>query len=117
MVLTHRIVGLALAGTFLALFIWGLIAWLRNRHPGQAFWRVLAGAQAGIGVLAMTGVMSFALGGRRPLLHYAYGAFPVVVLVFAHRFARKLEGLEWAAFALAGLFNFGLLARGFMTGL
>ncbi|MGH9194692.1 MAG: hypothetical protein ACRD1T_03010, partial [Acidimicrobiia bacterium] len=58
----------------------------------------------------------FALGGRRPWLHYAYGGFPIVVIVAAHRLSRRIEGLEWVAFAVAGAVNFGLLLRGFMTG-
>ncbi|HEX2239588.1 MAG TPA: hypothetical protein VHJ82_00375, partial [Actinomycetota bacterium] len=51
-------------------------------------------------------------------LHYAYGGlFPVVVLVLAHRWARRLEGLAWVAFGAAGFINFGLTFRALQTGL
>lgn len=117
MVLLHKAFGLALAAVFLAIFFWGLVSWIRNRDPGVWFWRLLAVGQAGLAVPALTGIVLFALGGRRGWLHYAYGAFPILVLVFAHRNAgRWFKGIEWAMFALAGLVNFGLMLRAFTTG-
>lgn len=113
----HQYVGIILALAFLVLFFWGALAWFRNRDPGRGFWIILTGAQVGLGLLVLTGVVLFAMGGRQPFLHYAYGGFPVLVLYVAHRFAGRFEGLEWGLFAIAGLVNFGLLARGFMTGL
>lgn len=117
MLATHKWVGLTLAGIYLLLFFWGLVAWIRNRHPGESFWRTLALAQVGLLVPAVTGGILYFSGLRAPLLHYAYGAFPVVALVLAHRYARRFEGLEWAVFAVAALFTFGLLVRSYMTGM
>lgn len=116
----HRWFGLALAVAFLALGVWGIVAWARDRDPGARFWKLLAAAQAGVAVQAIGGVLVFALGGPRGSgmhwLHYAYGAFPAVVLIAAHRLSRRFEGLAWAVFAFAGLICFGLLLRGYMTG-
>lgn len=116
MISAHRFVGLGIAGIFALLAIWGLVMWIRNRDPGQGFWQVLAAGQIGLGIQVLLGiVMFFARGGMEPL-HYVYGAFPLLVLFAAHRFSRRFQGLEWVAFALAGVFIFGLQLRGFMTG-
>lgn len=112
----HRYFGLVLAALFLAIFFWAVLSWFRNKHPGSWFWRILAVAQVGLAGPPLTGAVLFAFGGRPHLLHLAYGAFPILVLVAAHRLSRKFEGLEWAVFGVAGLVNFGLLVRGFMTG-
>ena len=117
MIWIHRYFGLALGALFLSLTAMGGLSWIRNKHPGRVFWGTLAAAQIGLAAQAIIGVILFLSGGRRPFLHYIYGAFPVVVLVFAHRFSKKHAGLEWATFALAGFFIFGLELRGFMTGL
>jgi hypothetical protein len=41
----------------------------------------------------------------------------VAVLVAAHRFARKQEGISWIVFGLAALVIFGLTFRALQTGL
>lgn len=112
----HRSWGLSVAVVFLLVFLWGGIGWLVNRDPGKWFWRLLVLGQVGLGVQAAGGILVFARGGRTDVLHYAYGAFPFLVLFAAHRYSRRLDGLEWAAFAVSGLVIFGLLLRGFMTG-
>lgn len=113
----HRIIGLAIAFIFLAVAVWGLVAWIRNRDPGVWFWRVLGAGQAGLVLqVALGGVMLVVSGGQH-WLHYAYGAFPILALYVAHRSSKRFEGLEWAGFAVAGLFIFGLQFRGFMTGI
>lgn len=112
----HQIVGLALGGLFLGISLAGLGCWISNRDPGSWFWRLLAAAQAGLGVQLLAGAAMLALRGNRSILHYVYGGFPVLVLLFTHRASRKLKGLEWAAFAAASFFIFGLQLRGYMTG-
>lgn len=113
----HQYLGIGLIAVFAAIGIWGLVAWFRNRDPGRGFWGLLVAAQVGIGIQLVAGAILFSLGGRRPWLHYAYGLFPILVLIVAHRMSRKLPGLEWAAFAIAGLVSSGLLLRGYVTGL
>lgn len=117
MIAAHKWIGLLLVALFLLVGVSGLIFWFRNRHPGEWFWKLVAAGQAGLALQAISGIILFVAGGRRSWLHYAYGGFPIVVLVAAHRYSRRLEGIAWVAFALAGLVNFGLLLRGFMTGI
>jgi hypothetical protein len=113
----HRILGLGVGGIFGVVALWGLFMWIRNADPGQMFWRLVATGQVGLLLQVVLGVvMFFARGGMDPL-HYAYGAFPILVLYVAHRQSKKYEGLEWVAFSIAGLIVFGLQTRGFMTGL
>ncbi len=112
----HRYIGLAIGVAFLLLFLFGTIAWIRNKDPGKPFWGLLAAGQGALVLQAVVGIILFLMGGRRPILHYTYGAFPVLVLVAAHLFSRRLKGIEWTAFTIAGLFIFGLQLRGFMTG-
>lgn len=112
----HRIVGLSIGGIFGILALWGLFLWIKNSDPGQTFWRLLALGQIGLVLQVIVGVVMFFVRGAMPPLHYAYGAFPIIVLYVAHRQSKKFEGLEWVAFAIAGLVIFGLQTRGFMTG-
>jgi hypothetical protein len=114
----HRILGLSVAAVFLLVFVWGTVAWIRNRDPGPWFWKAVAVGQVGVSVQILLGLVLYAQGGRpTDPLHYAYGAFPLLVLFIAHRSARRFRGLEWAVFAIAGLVIFGLMSRGFMTGM
>lgn len=117
MSLIHRYIGLSIGGIFGALALWGLLLWIRNKNPGAAFWKVLAAGQVGLLVQVLFGIAIFLSRGGMSPLHYLYGGFPLLVLYVAHRFSRRLEGVEWIAFAFAGLFIFGLQARGFMTGM
>ncbi|MGQ0680218.1 MAG: hypothetical protein ACT4OM_11315 [Actinomycetota bacterium] len=113
----HRVVGLSIGAVFGLIALWGLFLWIRNADPGQTFWRVLAAGQLGLVLQALVGIVMFFVIGGMPILHYAYGIFPVLVLLVAHKQSKKFEGLEWVAFAIAGLVIFGLQTRGFMTGL
>lgn len=117
MQLFHQYLGIGLTAVFAAIGIWGIGAWLRNRDPGRAFWGLLAGAQVGIGIQFIAGAVLFAMGGRRPWLHYAYGLFPILLLIVAHRMSRRLPGLEWVGFSIACLISSGLLLRAYLTGL
>lgn len=112
----HRWLGLVLALLFLLIALLGLLSWIRNKDPSVWFWRLIATAQAGLVLLAISGVVLLATGGSRHWLHYAYGGFPILVTVAAHRYSKRATGVEWVVFALAGLVNFGLLLRGYTTG-
>lgn len=105
------------------LALWSLLAFVRNKAPRDAFWTLLAALQVILGVQIAVGAVLFA-SGYRPAsngpswLHYAYGAlFPVVVLVFAHRYARRYESISWVVFGVAALVIFGLTFRALQTGL
>lgn len=115
MILLHRSIGVAIAAIFLFLTLWGLFAWIRNRHPGEFFWKALGAGQAGLGLQVVVGIVMVIARGGQHWLHYVYGGFPILVLVFAHRASRRAQGLEWSVFAIAGLFIFGLQLRGLMT--
>jgi heme A synthase len=120
----HRYVAYAIPAAFALLALWTLVAFVRNKAPGDAFWNVLAVVQIVIGVQAVVGAVLF-VGGARPdsngpsWLHYVYGAlFPAAVLVVAHRAARgRWESIPWAAFGVAALVCFGLTFRALQTGL
>jgi hypothetical protein len=112
----HRYLGIALIAIFGIFGVWGLIAWFRNRDPGAVFWGLVATAQVGIGLQAVLGGILLVTAGRRPWLHYAYGVFPILLLVIAHRLSKRLAGLEWIGFAFAGLISVGLLLRAYTTG-
>ena len=117
MIAVHRIVGLSVGAVFALVALWGLFLWIKNSDPGQMFWRVVAAGQIGLAIQVLLGVAMFFLRGGMSPLHYAYGAFPLLVLYFAHTQSKRYEGLEWVAFSIAGLIIFGLQTRGFMTGL
>ncbi len=116
----HAAVGFAIVAGFLVLSLWGLVAFLIKRDPTRWFWRLLAALQAALIVQLIGGLIVLALGNRRPLLHYAYGAvFPAIVLVGAHVVARELEDPADASrvFAIAAFIVFGLTLRALTTGL
>lgn len=119
----HRAIAFGIVGGFAILMLWPIVALIRNKAPGAAFWNLLAVLQVVIGIQAIVGGILFLTGKRPPTdgpqwLHYAYGAlFPTIVLVVAHRFARKYEGIPWLVFGIAAFIIFGLTLRALMTGL
>jgi hypothetical protein len=119
----HRYVAYAIPAGWALLALWAAIALARNKPPGDRFWTLLAILQGLLGIQVVVGAVLF-LGGARPgsngpsWLHYVYGAlFPIVVLVTAHRVARKQQGVSWLVFGFAALVNFGLTFRALQTGL
>ncbi len=55
----HQYLGLAIAGIFLLLALWGMIQWIRNTDPGPLYYRLLAVAQVGLGLQLIVGVIMF----------------------------------------------------------
>lgn len=123
MVDLHRLVAYSVPAGFLLLALGALFTFLRNKEPGGWFWNLLGVVQAILGAQILVGAILFAMGNRAVAkgpdwLHYVYGGlFPLAILVFAHRFSRKHEGSEIAAFGFASLVAFGLTFRALQTGL
>jgi hypothetical protein len=111
--------GWFIVGGFGLLGLWGLGTWILRRGPGRAFWWLVATVQVVLIAQLVAGVILLLVGGRRPILHYAYGVvFPVVVLIGAHWAAREvIPERPWAAFAVASFIAFGLTLRALTTGL
>jgi hypothetical protein len=122
----HEVVGFVVVGIFAFGWVWGLIAAIARRDPGDRYWTWLTLAQVVAGLQALLGVVLLLMG-KRPStwLHYVYGFGPFVVLAIAHLMARDLQKTKtvtpaiapWIGFALAAFICFGLALRGLMTGL
>jgi len=121
----HEWVGFAVVAVFTVGWVWGLVALIGKRDPGQRFWTWLVVAQVIAAVQALLGLLLLALGYRPDSwLHYVYGFGPLLVFLIAHQMARELHDQEggrlsqpWVVFAGASFICFGLSGRALMTGL
>ena len=123
----HELVGYVVVAIFTVGWVWGLVALIRHRDPGERFWIWLAVAQVVAGVQAVIGVILLLLGFRPSTwLHLVYGFGPLVVLVIAHGMSREVHEQHeadqtklapWMVFAAAAFICFGLTGRALMTGL
>jgi cytochrome b561 len=122
----HKYVGFLVEAVFTVGWVWGLVALIRRREPGQGFWTWLVVAQAIAGIQAAIGLILLLLGYRPDTwLHYVYGFGPIVVFLIAHQMAREAHAGEpggrlsqpWVVFAAAAFICFGLAGRALMTGL
>jgi hypothetical protein len=120
----HRYVAYSIPTGFAVLLLVSLFTYLFNREPGEWYWRLLAFLQIVLAIQAVVGLVLF-LAGRRatgqetfPGGHYIYGAvFPLIVLFFAHRYARRYPNVSVAIFGFAAFLCVGLTLRAFTTGL
>ena len=116
----HKYVGFFVVALFTVGWVWGLVAWIAKREPGERFWVWVTVVQIVSGVQALIGIIVFVSGYRaESILHYAYGIFPIVALAAAHVFARRPDFRErpWIPFAWVAFICFGLTLRAVMTGL
>ena len=120
----HRYMAYGVPAAFLLFALWAGVSFLRNREPGEGFWRLLAGVQVFLGLQIVAGVILLLMGNRaHPLgpewLHYlVYGSlFPIGVLMFAHIQSHKHEQVTTIIFGGAALVNFGLTFRALQTAL
>ena len=118
----HRYVAYSIPTGFVVLFLVSIFTYLFNREPGEWYWRLLAILQVVLAIQVLVGVVLFATGRRASGnfvgAHYLYGAvFPLVVLVFAHRFSRRHPNVAVAVFGFAAFLCFGLTMRALQTGL
>ena len=116
----HAALGWGVVGGFLLMWLWGTGAGLLRREAGAWFWRLVAILQVTLIVQVAVGIALLAIGGRQPLLHYAYGGpFPAIALGVAHARARASpppRGAQWV-FGWAAFFAWGLTTRALMLGL
>jgi len=121
----HEYVGFAVVAVFTVGWVWGLIALIAKRDPGQRFWTWVVVAQVIAGVQALLGILLLLLGYRPDTwLHYVYGFGPLVIFLIAHQMAREVRdqpggrfSQPWVVFAAAEFICFGLAGRALMTGL
>jgi hypothetical protein len=115
----HRVEGFVIVAGWGALFLWGVGLFLLRRDAGRLYWGLLAVLQVLLGVQLLAGIVLLALGERREVLHYLYGAvLPAIVLAGCHVWTRSLQRPPYhPAFTWGALVVFGLTARALMTGL
>ncbi|MDP9226643.1 MAG: hypothetical protein M3P18_22945 [Actinomycetota bacterium] len=121
----HRYFAFVIPTGWLLLAVWSGATLLRNKPPNSRFWSLLAVMQVALGIQAALGIILFVMGYRPhsngpSWLHYVYGLiFPVVVLTFAHRYARseRFKDIPWLVFGVAAfLIGFSTI-RAIQTGL
>lgn len=114
------VVGGTIVGSWLLVMILALVLRIAaGDRDVPWFWRIVSGAQILLAVQLLFGLVLLAIG-RRPAadlfttsFHLLYGfVFPLVVLTVGHKYARDGRYHPLTAFAVVGLVNFGLTARG-----
>ena len=115
----HEVEGFVIVAGWGVLFFWGIGLFLFRRDAGRLYWGLVAILQVLLGVQLLAGIVLLALGDRREVLHYLYGAvLPGIVLVICHALTRSLQRPPYHFFFTWGaLVVFGLTARALMTGL
>lgn len=119
----HRFVAYSIPAGFAVMALWALLGFIRNKAPGDRFWTLLAALQVVLGIQVIVGGILYLTGARAQTngpewLHYVYGGlFPLFILLLAHRFARRTEGVSWMVFGGAAFVIFGLTFRALQTGL
>ncbi|QBI18192.1 hypothetical protein ER308_00455 [Egibacter rhizosphaerae] len=126
--LLHNWVGYAIVGSWAIVAGWGFALRLLRYEETPTFWRFVALAQILLLGQLLVGLVLLLIG-RIPVggswgaawfdnvFHILYGlVFPIVTLVFAHRWSLEGRRSPHTIFAVAGLVLFGLTARAWMTG-
>ena len=119
----HRFVAYAVPAGFGVLVLMSIIGYFANKEPGRWYWNTLAVLQVVLGIQFIVGAVLFITGARPESngpswLHYVYGAaFPLLVLVVAHRQARKRPGAEMIFFGVAAFLCTFSTLRALQTGL
>ena len=115
------VVGGTIVGSWLLIMVLALVLRVvAGDRDVPWFWKIVSAAQLLLGLQLIFGLVLLAMG-RRPIpgdlfinsFHILYGfVFPLVVLFFGHKWAREQRYHPLTAFAVVGLVNFGLTARG-----
>ena len=102
---------------FLAIAVWGIVAWRRGTGVSGSYWGALVIAE---GIAITQGALGALLALERPLrepVHILYGLSIVLALPLAHTYARgKPAARQSLVYGLAALFAVGLSLRGIQTG-
>lgn len=80
----HIVVGCLALGLNLLAFLWGALAWWRQR-PSTWFWRLLRAGQGLVVLEAVLGGILLALGKKASDLHLIYGVLPVLIALIAEQ--------------------------------
>jgi hypothetical protein len=123
------VLGYAVIGSWAVIALWSLALRFTRHEDTPTFWRAVSLAQILLFAQVVAGVvllLLFAFGAAGlpgdgsafdVSFHLLYGAgFPLVVLVFAHKWAREGRYDPHTVFAVAGLVIFGLTARAWQVG-
>ena len=115
----HEVEGFVIVAGWGVLFLWGIGLFVLRRDAGRLYWGLVALLQVLLGVQILAGIVLLAMGERRAVLHYLYGAvLPAIVLTGCHVLTRSLQRPPYHFFFTWGaLVVFGLTARALMTGL
>ncbi|HZD01825.1 MAG TPA: hypothetical protein VFA46_17020 [Actinomycetes bacterium] len=115
----HEVEGFVIVAGWGVLFLWGIGMFLLKRDAGRLYWGLVGILQVLLGIQLLAGIVLLALGERREILHYLYGAvLPAIVLAGCHVLTRSLQRPPYHFFFTWGaLVIFGLTARALMTGL
>lgn len=116
----HRYVAYVVPAVFLIVALFSIVSFVRNKSPGENFWRLLAAAQVVFALqVVIGGILYLVLGRRDPeWRHYTYGLlFPLFLLVVGHQWSRRNQEIAWMIFGVVALLNFGLTFMALRTGL
>lgn len=120
----HRYIAYSIPTGWALLTLWSAFVYLSNREAGDLYWRLLALMQVILGIQIVVGLSllvtghSLPSGGGPRWLHLVYGGIgPLIVLLYAHRYAARRQDVAIAIFGLAAFLCFGLTFRALQTGL
>lgn len=115
----HARLVITLSVLFVALTLWGAIAFLLRRDGGRLYFAGLAIGELLLVTEVLIGIALW-LSGRRPAqggLHLVYGGVALLTLPLAYAYARERnDRSRLLIFTVAALFLCGILLRAMQTG-
>ena len=119
MIEVHKYVGFFVVALFTVGWVWGLIAWIAKRDPGERFWVWVTVVQVVSGIQALIGLVVFLLGNRASTTCTMPTGSSRSSRWGSHVVARRPDFRErpWVPFAWVAFICFGLTLRAVMTGL
>ncbi|MGI8576206.1 MAG: hypothetical protein ACR2MA_12980 [Egibacteraceae bacterium] len=120
----HALIGLLIVSAWAILAGWGVALRFTRYEETPTYWRAVSVGQILLGLQLLYGLVLFGVG-RLPgeggwfvtLFHPLYGfVFPLLVLFFAHKWARERRYDPHLAFGVASFVIFALTVRAWMVG-